>query len=250
VLHPARHRVRLRLVPRRPPLTRRLTTAARWPVGVALTSWSYMWRTTPLHRREVEGSAEDDCPPALPAGVDASEVLGAGDGVGPLFRRRYRATIREPRVSPEQLLARLAGDPNRAAPTEFASFQKVRGREGPMQVGDEYVVRMPGPWDGPVRVVDVTERSFRLVTLEGHLEAGTIEFRAAASPEGLSFEIESWARSGDRLSDVLYNRLRMAKEIQLHMWTSFLEGVARLAGGRLSGGVDIHTRRVDAHDGD
>jgi hypothetical protein len=115
-----------------------------------------------------------------------------------------------------------------------------------MRVGDEYVVRMPGPWDGPVRVVDVTGRSFRLVTLDGHLEAGTIEFRASPSPEGVCFEIESWARSGDRFSNLLYNRLRMAKEIQLHMWTSFLERVARLAGGRLSGGIDIHTRRVDA----
>jgi hypothetical protein len=236
-------------VPRRPPLTRRLTTAARWPVGIALTSWSYMWRTTPLHRREAEGSAEDDCPPGLPSGVEAAEVQSADDGVGPLFRRRYRARIREPELTAEQLLSRVVADPNRAAPTEFASFQKVHGADGPMHVGDEYVVRMPGPWDGPVRVVDVTDRSFRLVTLDGHLEAGTIEFRAAPSEEGLCFEIESWARSGDRLSNILYHRVRMAKEIQLHMWTSFLEGVARLSGGRLSGGVDIDTRRVDTDDG-
>ena len=47
-----------------------------------------------------------------------------------------------------------------------------------MEVGDEYVVRMPGPWDGPVRVVEVTPTSFRLATLDGHLEAGQIEFRA------------------------------------------------------------------------
>ena len=25
-----------------------------------------------------------------------------------------------------------------------------------MRPGDEYIVRMPGPWDGPVRVVEVT----------------------------------------------------------------------------------------------
>ena len=37
----------------------------------------------------------------------------------------------------------------------------------------------------------------------------------------------------------------MAKEIQLHMWTSFLERVARMAGGRLTGGIEIHTRRLD-----
>ena len=42
--------------------------------------------------------------------------------------------------------------------------------------------------------------------------------------------------------------MRMAKEIQLHMWTSLLERVARLADGRITGGIDIDTHRVN--DGD
>jgi hypothetical protein len=37
----------------------------------------------------------------------------------------------------------------------------------------------------------------------------------------------------------------MAKEVQLHMWTSVLERVAKLSGGRLRAGVDIHTLVVD-----
>ena len=82
-------------------------------------------------------------------------------------------------------------------------------------------------------------------TLRGHLEAGQIEFRAEPAPEGLRFEIESWARSADRMSNLLYHRLRMAKEVQLHMWTSFLERVAKASGGRLTGGIDIDTRRVE-----
>jgi Domain of unknown function (DUF1990) len=240
-----RRRVRRGLVPRRPPLTRRLATAARWPVGIALTSWSYMWRTTPFHRREEAGALDADGAPDLPAGVSAEEVQGADDGAGPLFHRRYAALVRAPRLSPEQLIERVAGDLNAVTPTEFAVFQKVHGDDDVMAVGDEYVVRMAAPWDGPVRVVDRTPRSFRFATLDGHLEAGQIEFRATPAPEGLRFEIESWARSGDRLSNLLYHRLRMAKEIQLHMWTSFLERVAKASGGRLTGGIDIHTRRVE-----
>ena len=50
-----------------------------------------------------------------------------------------------------------------------------------MAVGDEYVVRMPGPWDGPVRVVERTPTAFRFATLEGHLEAGQIRFARAAT---------------------------------------------------------------------
>ena len=52
-------------------------------------------------------------------------------------------------------------------------------------------------------------------------------------------------QAGDRLSNLLYDRLRMSKEVQLHMWTSVLERVAKLAGGRLNGGIEIRTRRVD-----
>jgi hypothetical protein len=131
-------------------------------------------------------------------------------------------------------------------PTEMATFQKVQGDDERMAVGDEFVVRMPGPWDGPVRVVDVSPSSFRLVTLDGHLEAGQIEFSAEHDDGLLVFGIESWARSGDRFSDLLYDRLRMAREIQLHMWTSVLERVVRASGGRMTGGIEIHTRRADA----
>jgi hypothetical protein len=238
-------RVWTRRVPKRPSPTRRLATAARWPVGIVLTSWSYMWRTTPMHRREETGAVADDAPPELASAVSREEVQHASDGVGPLFHRRYSALVREPDLTPEALIAQVAGNLNKVTPTEFAVFQKVHGDDEGMSVDDEYVVRMAAPWDGPVRVIDRTPRSFRFATLDGHLEAGQIEFRAEPAPEGLRFEIESWARSGDRLSNLLYNHLRMAKEVQLHMWTSFLERVAQASGGRLTGGIDIHTRRVE-----
>jgi Domain of unknown function (DUF1990) len=235
-------------VPRRQKRSRRLATAARWPVGIALTSWQYMWRTTPMHRVEVAGSIADDSPPPLPQGVPHDEVQLPEHGAGPLFHRRYRVRIRDSRYTPEELMAFVSGAPDRVAPTEFASFQKVFGEDGRMALGDEFVVRMPGPWDGPVRVVDLQATSFRLATLNGHLEAGQIEFTASSEDDRLVFGIESWARSGDRLSDLLYDHVRMAKEIQLHMWTSLLERVARAAGGRITGGIEIETRRVD--DGD
>jgi hypothetical protein len=61
----------------------------------------------------------------------------------------------------------------------------------------------------------------------------------------LAFEIESWARSSSRLVNLLYHRLRMAKEVQAHMWISFLERVVDLAGGRMTGGVEVETERID-----
>src|SRR5690348_6029445 len=182
---------------------RRLSTAALWPVGIALTSWNYMWRTTPMHRSEESGS-RDDLPPELPAGAMDDDVQRIEDGVGPVFHRLYRARVRDARLSSQELIGRLGNDPNVAAPTELARFLKIGDAERRLAVGDEFVVRMPGPWDGPVRVT-TTPTSFRFATLSGHLEAGQIEFRSTQREGLLQFEIESWARSGDRLSNLLYH---------------------------------------------
>jgi hypothetical protein len=230
-------------VPTTLPLSRRLSTAARWPLGIGLTSWRYMWRTVPMCRTETAGEADADAPPLLPAGFDTSDVQTASDGYGPLYHRRYGVTIEGAELSPAELIEALRADLDAFAPSEFASFHRTTG-DGALAAGHEYLVRMPGPWDGPVRVVEAGETSFRLATLAGHLEAGQIVFRVAGDGE-LELSIESWARSGDRLSNLLYTRARMAKEIQLHMWVSFLERVIEHSGGRRSGPIEIDTRRVD-----
>jgi hypothetical protein len=224
-------------------------TAATWPVGMVLTSWDYLWRSTPMRRREtvLTQAAQPPTGPAFPPSVSREEVQGADRGEGPLFHRQYGTRVRDTDATPEQVINALTRNLNRAAPTSFARFQKVWGEDGEMAVGDEYVVRMPGPWDGPVRVIDLGPRSFRFATLDGHLEAGQIEFRAREDEPGeLIVEIESWASSGGRLANLLYHRLRMSKEVQAHMWISFLEGVVRLAHGKMSGGVVIDTERIEA----
>jgi hypothetical protein len=233
-------------MPRKQRFSARLATATRWPLGVALTSWRYLWRTTPLHRDEVEGSLEADSPPSLPNELQRSEIQLPQHGSGPLFHRRYRVRIRDSELTADALVRRVAAEPDSVAPSEFATFRKLSGAEGTMCVNDEYVVRMASPWDGPVRVAKRDGAMFRLATLDGHLEAGQIEFRAYEENGFVLFEIESWARSKDRLTDLLYDRLRMSKEVQLHMWTSTLERIAALSGGRRSGGIEIHTRKVDA----
>jgi hypothetical protein len=220
----------------------------RWPIGLLLISWRYLWRTTPVYRRDEEGGP-DDLPPTLTESVDAEGVQGLDDGYGPMLHRCYTVRAVGPRVRPERAVAQLAARPNSATPEDAAVFVKTSGDGDTMEIGDEYVVRMPGPWDGPVRVVARSPSSFRFATLKGHLEAGQIEFRARCergdSGDELIFEIESWARPGDRVSHLLYNRLLLAKEIQLNLWTETCLGVARNSGGQLRGGVQVHTRRVD-----
>jgi hypothetical protein len=226
---------------------RRLSTVALWPVGIAVTSWRYMWRTTPMKRHESPGSLADDSPPAILESVAHEDTQAPENGAGHMYHRNYSVLVSDPSITPEDLMKRISSDPNIVTPTEFARFLKRKGLDDVMRVGDEFVVRMPGPWDGPVRVVDLTPHSFRFATLRGHLEAGQIEFRITREGDALVAEIESWARAGDRLSHVMFDTLRMAKEIQLHMWTSMLERIADLSGGQ-RGSISIETRWVEIDD--
>jgi hypothetical protein len=221
----------------------RLRTILGWPVGIAAVSWRYMWRTIPLHRSEEAGTRADLPGSEYATSGFADRVQSLDAGVGPLLHRSYGVRIAGTSMTPSALIDLVSTRLNQATP-EMAVFRKTRGAQGTMRQGDEFVVRMPGPWDGPVRVVRRDEASFRLATLDGHLEAGEIEFRAAPDGEALRFEIESWARAGDRLSALLYNKLRLAKEIQLNMWSHFCVRAAGLAGGRPQGGITIRTRWV------
>src|ERR1700690_1373414 len=163
----------------------RLATVLRWPAGIAMVSWRYTWRTTPLHRSEETGGIED-----LPEGWDADGGLGdrqvLASGTGPMLHRHYAVRIAATAMSPADLMEAVAGSLNRVSP-EMAVFRKTRGPAGALRQGDEFVVRMPGPWDGPVRVIHRDSTSFRLVTLNGHLEAGQIDFRAARDGDALRF---------------------------------------------------------------
>jgi hypothetical protein len=221
----------------------RLGIVLRWPLGIALVSWRYMWRTTPLHRSEEPGGPADLPDPVEGAATDRLQPLDAG--TGQMLHRIYAVRITGSDMKPPALIDLMAAHLNQASP-EMAVFRKTRGvQDDKLRRDEELVVRMPGPWDGPVRVVRREPDLFRLATLEGHLEAGEIEFRAARTGDALSFEIESWARAGDKLSALLYNKLRLAKEIQLNMWSHVCIRSAALAGGRLKGGVTIRTRWVD-----
>jgi hypothetical protein len=226
--------------------TRRvLTVIARWLLGTALVSWRYLWETTPLHRAESRGD-ETDRPPRLPSGVVDDRVQPARDGYGPMFHRRFRVRITRASLDAERLLARVLRDFKHFVPSEVVDIRSGEIGAGGLDVGDELVVEMPGPWNGPVRVVHRDATSLRLVTLRGHLEAGQVQFAARAEGDLLVFEIELWARASSRLVHVLYSQLRLAKEVQLNMWVRFCLAAVTTSGGRLVDGVHICTHRLDS----
>ncbi|TDC68699.1 DUF1990 family protein [Actinomadura sp. GC306] len=218
--------------------------AVRWPAGMGLAAWRWLLRSRRTPRRRLSDGALMDVD-RLPR-HEGDRVQDARHGVGPVFQRRYIVRISGSPLTPAELIKRVGDDLNAATPVEVAVFDKISGAAGSLQVGDEYDVHMPGPWNCPVRVVEQAPESFRFATLHGHLEAGEIEFRAVRAGDGdLVFTIESWARSGDRLAEILYARVGIAKEMQLHMWAHFCGRVAELSGGRMVGDVTVETERTD-----
>ena len=151
-------------------------------------------------------------------------------------------------MDPEELVERIAADLDRIAPSEFAGSRRCRARR---VAGGRRPVRRaharPVGRPGARRRAD-PDSSFRLRDAEGHLEAGQIDF-AARRRRRRRVPHRVWRAAGDRLSHLLYNHLRWAKEVQLHMWTSVLERVVELTGGRGTGGVAVASRRRDARGG-
>jgi len=226
-----------------------LERVAGWAVGVPFALWRYAAREVEVDRRverhawPIPGFPED----RRSGPGDPRDFQRPSDGWGAAYRRRYRATIADPVLTPEELIAVIGNDPDVACPVEFARFEKLRGEPGELRVGDDYRVRLPGPWNGPVRVVERDERSFRLATLHDHMEAGEIVFRAEQKGGRMRFEIRSWARSGDPLFALLYDRIPINRAVQQHMWVQFLERVAQISGGRIEPPVEVHALRSDDH---
>lgn len=213
-------------------------------VLLALLAWYRVSRPAVReHTSTVPRSTEQ--PRAVPQELhewDGVALQLPSDGVGPLFHRRYRADIAHPKLSAEQLMRRVKANLRSFSPRTLADFRKTRGRRRHMAVGDEYLIKILGPWNGGVRVIDTTPTSFAFVTLEGHPEAGQIAFRAQPHSEqqgALRFEILSWARSRDMLVSLTYHEGKVGKEMQKNAWVEFCARVAKASGGELLGEITV-----------
>lgn len=164
------------------------------------------------------------------------------DGTGPLNHRRYRVRISDPRITPAALLDVFRRDPNAFAPTSYATFAPDPSPAG-FREGDSITVTLPGPWNGPVAIASIGDHAIRFETRTGHMEAGWIEFRSfdTASGDMMTFEIESFARSGDPLFDALYHQVGIAKLVQSLMWVQTLESAVSISGGEQVGKICIET---------
>lgn len=217
-----------------------------WLGAMFVTAPRYLLTRVPSYRRDRAPGDSGPLPDfERPIPGDPSTVQRVADGTGALYHRRFWIDFTDARLDPEGLISTLAEDLNSAAPGEMSSFETADA-SGALREGTELVVRLPGPWDGPVRVIDRTPTSFRFATLRGHMEAGEIEFRSDRTERGyVRFEIEAWARSGDNRFRVLYDALPLAREAQAYMWSHFCARAPKLAGGIVMSNVSVNTERLE-----
>ncbi|MDO7886514.1 DUF1990 family protein [Hymenobacter cheonanensis] len=170
----------------------------------------------------------------------------AAQGSGPELERRYYIDLERPRLTPAQLMAAVQADVPGFSPGLLADFERTRGQEGSLREGDEFHIRIFGPWNGSVRVTAVGPTFFELLTLEGHPEAGRIRFEVHpldGRADALRFEIHSLARSRDGLVAFAYDTLGGGKLMQEATWVEFCERVAQTSGGQALGPVTVETTR-------
>jgi hypothetical protein len=176
----------------------------------------------------------------------------AAQGSGPWLERRYYVDLERPRLAPVQLMAAVQADVPRFSPALLADFERTRGQAGSLHEGDEFHIKIFGPWNGSVRVTAVGPTFFELLTLEGHPEAGRIRFEVhplADRADALRFEIYSSARSRDGLVAFAYDTLGGGKLMQEATWVEFCERVAQASGGQALGPVTVETVRHAEGDG-
>ncbi len=177
--------------------------------------------------------------PEIPSHLIDDQLQLEGDGFGKLLGRSYEVVFRT-QLSPSELMRQVFSHLEQLSPEELAAFEKSRGSSWVLRLGDEFEITIFGPWNGKVRVIEVTETAFSFVTLQGHPEAGKIRFAATTTRSGiLRFGITSWARSRDQIVDLTYDKLGLAKGLQTTTWRTFLERVVELGHGQMIGQIVV-----------
>jgi Domain of unknown function (DUF1990) len=185
-------------------------------------------------------------PPEIPPDLIDAEVQLEGDGFGKLLGRYYEVRFHS-QLQPEALMARVKRNVTKLSPDELAAFEKTSGTPWALRLGDEFDITIWGPWNGRVRVIEITPDSFSFLTLRGHPEAGRIRFAVTQlSPGLLRFNITSWARSRDAMVDLTYDKLSVAKTLQANTWRTFLERVVELGEGSIVGNVEVSEQTLEA----
>jgi NADH dehydrogenase len=152
------------------------------------------------------------------------------DGIGPLERKRYWVDIVGSGYDAERLLDRVRGDFAALAPS-IMSANAEPGSATSIEEGATLTLDLPLRGHVQVRVADVDDQRFTLITLDGHPLAGAVRIQTEPlAHDALRFEIQVYDRAGSIPDLVLMRTLGGAA--QDRAWVQLIENVVAMSGGR------------------
>ncbi|HSJ23573.1 MAG TPA: NAD-dependent epimerase/dehydratase family protein [Longimicrobiales bacterium] len=171
------------------------------------------------------------------------------EGVGRLQRRRFRVDIAGSRFDARALFEELRRDFADIAPFEAAAEP---GSPVSLEPDATLTLELPARGHVQVRVVDMTDQSVTLATLEGHPLAGVVRFRfddvEADTPDNIRsdvvrFTIDVVERPASRVDQI--SMALVGSAAQKRTWQQTAENVVERSGGSSDEGVQEESWSLD-----
>jgi nucleoside-diphosphate-sugar epimerase len=151
------------------------------------------------------------------------------EGVGQLKQKRYWADIMGSRLNADQLFDYVRENFGRLMPQPVEA-QAEPGASTRVAEGETLTLSLPLRGHIQVRVAEVTDRRFTLMTLDGHPLAGAVRFQTERLPnDAVRFEIQVYDRAATVVDLVMMRTL--GDFMQDGTWTSMVEQVVKASGG-------------------
>jgi hypothetical protein len=181
------------------------------------------------------------------AAPEAHPLQPATAGAGAFLQRDYWAVIDRCRFRPSEVVSLVACRFPELPPPDLVVFERSDEGSGPLEVGDEFEIRIRLAGPCRVRVIHVDACSFTLGTLAGHPEAGRITFGAYRNDRGdVIFHVRSRARSGSLASYLGFQT--GGDPMQTTTWTDLVDNVALTCGEGVIGYMHADTLDLDLSD--
>ena len=151
------------------------------------------------------------------------------DGIGPLTRKRFWADIADSRFDADRLIDYVRLNFSTLAPA-IMSASAEPGTPSLVEEGVTLTLDLPLRGHVQVRVAEVDERRFTLMTLEGHPLAGAVRMQAEPVGGAVRFEVQVYDRAAS-IPDLVIMRT-LGDTLQDRAWTQLIENVAKASGSR------------------
>ena len=150
-------------------------------------------------------------------------------GIGPLTRKRYWTDIRGTTLDADRLLDHVRARFRVLAP-EIMSTSAEPGTPTCIEEGATLTLSIPLRGHVQLRVAEVDDRRFTLLTVAGHPLAGAVRVQTEPIGDAIRFEVQTYERPAS-IPDLVLMRT-LGGSLQDRAWTHLIQNVVRDTGGR------------------